>query len=336
MKDNNMTANKLLKDICLAIIDILENKNDTGNHKYGRPSKCTNSDYIDYIFYVLKTGIGWEYLRGAKVKGNTVHKKFIKWGKMNVYCTAWIILVNIYAEYKLDFSDLFLDASHVKNYGGQDLIGKNHYDRFRTSTKLSIIVDIHGVPIGMSLNKGNVHDLKLVIDTIESISLLGADIFTTEFLVADKGYISDDMKKQVADKFNMQLITENRRTKEEIEIDKQRIKELKEINKTINKLDKQLNDKKTINDKNEIKKRIKELIKEKKIKEKPVKKLGRKSNKRKLIEKRIIVEHTFSWFKKYTRLLIRKDKHYANFENFVFMAAANITANKINSLIIGT
>jgi hypothetical protein len=35
----------------------------------------------------------------------------------------------------------YIDASHIKNVGGNDCIGKNHYDRFRNSTKLHLLID---------------------------------------------------------------------------------------------------------------------------------------------------------------------------------------------------
>jgi hypothetical protein len=62
---------------------------------------------------------------------------------------------------------------------------------------------------------------------------------------------------------------------------------------------------------------------------KPKKKRGRKSLIEKKLEKRFIVEHSFSWFKKYKRLVLRRDSNYAIFESFVFFGAANIIANKV-------
>jgi len=53
-----------------------------------------------------------------------VKKKFTLWNSKNVFKISWIILVNVYAEFKVDFEDIFIDASHIKNYYGADLIGK--------------------------------------------------------------------------------------------------------------------------------------------------------------------------------------------------------------------
>ena len=333
-----VNINPLLKSIILTLI---EYNNPIKIVKSGRPPKCSTEKYIDAIFYVLKTGICWEYLIGYPVKGNTIAKKHANWSDKGIFKLAWIIAVNIYAEFKIDFNELFIDASHIKNYGGVELIGRNHYDRFRTSTKLSVIVDNNGVPIGITMDKGNSHDITLVIDTINSITV---DMFSTEYLIADKGYISESLTKELITTYKLKLITDKRRTKEEIQIEKLKIAELNKLKRKLKKENSELikiideiknnkYDENLLKHKKTIQNSIKKLVKEKKLKEKRPKKRGRKSATQLQLDKRVISEHTFSWFKKYTRLLIRRDNNYTNFEGFVFFGAANIVFQKIENII---
>lgn len=321
----------------------------------GRPTKYSNEIYINAMFHVLKTGIGWEYLLGYSVKGDTVRKKFSLWTNKNIFKLSWIIMVNIYAEFKIDFTDLFIDCSHIKNYYGTSLIGKNVYDRFKTSTKLSIITDDIGVPIGIALDKGNVHDIKLVQNTLNNIQLEEVNYLSAEFLIADKGYISKDLTNTLIKDYTLKIITPNKRSTEEVNNEKNRIKEVNKITNKINTstdklktLNEQIIQNNCSNESNDIKKRIddklvkkkqllvnkiKTLKDKKKIKNKFPKKRGRKSNADIKLNKRFIVEHTFSWFKKYGRLLIRKDKTVSNFESFIFFGASSIVANKIEIYI---
>ena len=114
------------------------------------------------------------------MSGDTLRKIFKKWSSVDVFKISWSILLHIYGEFKLDFDDMFIDASHIKNYMGCESTGKNLYDRFRKATKLSIICDDIGVPISIHLEKSNVHDIKLVESNLEKLDI---DIESTKFLI---------------------------------------------------------------------------------------------------------------------------------------------------------
>lgn len=192
------------------ILDIIKLKFPPKKTKKGRPKKCSDKQYLQYMFYVLKEGIGWEYLKSRSVKGNTVEKKYNEWAKAGVFKLTWIIIINIYSTLKLDFNDLYIDASHIKNVLGTDYVGANFYDRFRKATKLSIICDNFGTPIGIHLNKSNIHDINLMMNTIDSIPI---DISTSKFLIGDKGYIGDKQSIAIYKKHYLKLITPDRKNK---------------------------------------------------------------------------------------------------------------------------
>ena len=205
MRERTVTINCLVKNITLEVIKLLFPPS-----KIGRKPKHTNEEYLKEIFYVLKEGIGWDYSKGLKVTGDALRKIFKKWTDGEVFKLVWAIVVDIYSTFKLDFNDVFIDASFIKNYMGSETVGKNHYDRFKKATKLSIITDDIGAPIGIILDKGNVHDIKLVTDTIRSIQL---PLNSVENLIADKGYCSKSLKGKLYRKYMMQLITPRKKKK---------------------------------------------------------------------------------------------------------------------------
>jgi transposase len=326
--------NPLLKSIIITLIDLLIPKKV---NSIGRPVKCDEKTYIDAIFYVLTSGIGWNYIRGYPVTGDAIRKKFIYWSSYNIFKYAYVILVNIYLEFNINVDKLFLDASHIKNIFGKDCVGKNVYDRFRKSTKLSIITDVEGIPISMAVGPGNTHDSKMIKDTLKLFDDIDVTYYDTQYLIADKGYYGSNISEMICNEYKMILVTPDKRTTEEINERKLKVKQINKLNKEIiketDKL-KKYNSNKIVNNINNLvskKKVIKNRIKKLKQKHKELnkKKRGRKTDKYKLLKDRYVVERTFSWFKKYNRLLNRKDRYISSFESFIFIGASNIVSNKL-------
>lgn len=50
------------------------------------------------------------------------------------------------------------------------------------------------------------------------------------------------------------------------------------------------------------------------------------------LSKRHIVENTFSWFKKFKRLILRYDRKIENFKSFVYIGASIIISKKVDHL----
>lgn len=169
----------------------------------GRPAKLDNSKILDYIFYVNKTGISWNNL-DAPITGERIRQIYNKWCKLDIFKNGWKILVSIYDSLNFDFEDLYIDASHIKNVLGVEEIGPNHYHRFFNYTKLSIIVDDNGCPIGIDIAASNKHDISLLQSTLDSINFT---IDSTSNLIADKAYISRAINENLMRKFGVKLIT---------------------------------------------------------------------------------------------------------------------------------
>lgn len=174
----------------------------------GRPDKEDIDHYIDIIFKVIKTGIPWKALN-EKLHFSTYHKKFVKWNNLYLFENINKIIIKLLNSRNLLFNnskDLYIDTTMTKNINGHEYIGSNHYDRNRNGNKISIVVTKTGIPIGLKLETSNVHDINIVNDTLDNISIkiVGSRIG------ADKGYVSSELKNNLKKNKNIDLITCNK------------------------------------------------------------------------------------------------------------------------------
>ena len=52
----------------------------------------------------------------------------------------------------------YIDATHMRNIKGEYMVGRNHFDRFRKSSKLHMIIDSNSIPIAFTFISDNVND----------------------------------------------------------------------------------------------------------------------------------------------------------------------------------
>jgi hypothetical protein len=201
-----MNINNLNKRLIKLYLKEINYGNSTINK--GRPDKEEIDHYIDIIFNVIKRGIPWKSLN-EKLHFSTYHKKFVKWNNLNLFENIHKIIIKLLNNKNLllnNNKDLFIDTTMIKNINGSEYIGPNHYDRNKNGNKISIIVTKTGIPLGLKLAPSNIHDINLVEDTIDNISIkiIGSRIN------ADKGYISNNLKKKLKKDKDIDFITCNK------------------------------------------------------------------------------------------------------------------------------
>ena len=159
------------------------NNNDKNTIKY----------IVNYIYYVLKTGIQWKALM-CQCNESTVRKKFTYWNKIKVFTAVYNELRDVYIT-NTQIKNTYIDASHSRNINGYDLIGKNHYDRYRYSTKLHLIIDANRVPISYIFTSGNVSDSKMTekLTNILKIKIM-KDKRRTIYVIGDNIYLYTPLK----------------------------------------------------------------------------------------------------------------------------------------------
>lgn len=156
----------------------------------GRPRRLSTIDVIQLIMYMCRAGCPWSMLPcpyGVSYK--TVYHRFNIWSRMRIFEHAFYNMATIYRQHVQ--CPLIADTTHVKNVYGIDVIGGNHADRGRNSTKVSLLTDSRSVPIAMTFCKGNRHDCQTLHHTLNEASRkTGGSLLSHGSLHADKGYDS--------------------------------------------------------------------------------------------------------------------------------------------------
>ena len=121
----------------------------------------------------MRTGIQWNEFKKLNIIGpeySGICKKQGKWVKYGVFKEFWKRCIIFYSKSKgIQWNSLLVDASYVKNIRGRNLLGRNPTDRGRNSSKISALTDKRGVPLSIIIEKGNVHDSKLLAITLDNI-----------------------------------------------------------------------------------------------------------------------------------------------------------------------
>lgn len=84
---------------------------------------------------------------------------------------------------------------------GEKSTGPNPTDRRKTGTKRSLLVEGHGIPIGLTVAGANRHDMKLTKPTLESILVRRPKTkpLTPQNMCADKGYDFPEVRELLED-----------------------------------------------------------------------------------------------------------------------------------------
>jgi putative transposase len=143
------------------------------------------------IFYILRTGCQWKALPRSLGASSTVHVRFQEWRKEGVFKRMWIdgLLVcdeNNTIDWKWQAMDGVITKAPLGGKKAQDQIP----ERSKSGTKRSIPVDGQGVPIGVSVDCANRHDMKMSKATLQSIVIYRPEPTnrSKQHMCLDKGY----------------------------------------------------------------------------------------------------------------------------------------------------
>lgn len=106
---------------------------------------------------------------------------------------AWQLLLKLLAKQKLvNLAVVKLDGTLIPSY--QFAAGVGYSGKYkRNGVKLSAAVDKEGLPLGLQLAAGNVHDLLLALPTLATIQV--GRKTKPALILADKGYDSRQFRK---------------------------------------------------------------------------------------------------------------------------------------------
>jgi len=210
MKDNirNSFFSLLLNQITL----FYNNRQDRG----GLHSIKYNSKYIlNIILDKFVTGISWrdiKYLKSNYLNTNftVIYYMYKKMVDNNIIINAYNHLLKMYA-IKINNSCAYIDSTYIINKYGYTIYNKyNNYVMTKHKTsKLSIITSKNGIPLNVSIGNSLEHDIKMIINTIPKNPLF-------KKLYGDKGYIGKNIKEQIKNNYNIELITPPKKNQKNI------------------------------------------------------------------------------------------------------------------------
>ena len=158
----------------------------------GRPRANLRS-IADAIFYRMRTGCQWKAIPPELAAGSTAHAYFQDWVARGIFRHLWEIALDEYdEEIGLDWNWQSVDGAMTKAPLGGEMTGKNPTDRGKLGTKRSLMTDAAGIPTGLTVAGANVHDIRLLQDTIEDcLDRFHCDQAAQgERICLDKGYDS--------------------------------------------------------------------------------------------------------------------------------------------------
>ncbi|MGH9953678.1 MAG: IS5 family transposase [Nitrososphaeraceae archaeon] len=172
------------------IIPLLQAIRRKKKKKTGRP-RMDDRKAMSAIFYVLRTGCQWNALPRSLGASSTVHDRFQEWRKAGVFKRMWIDGLAKYDKTTgIDWKWQAMDGVITKAPLGEKSTGANPTDRAKSGTKRSILVDGKGVPLGVSVDGANRHDMKMSKATLQSIVIYRPEptIRSKQHMCLDKGY----------------------------------------------------------------------------------------------------------------------------------------------------
>jgi len=172
------------------------------SHKF--PNSKHDLDFIlSEIIYVLKTGISWRNLR-SRINYNTLYWHFNRFVKNNIFRDSFVYLRNKYSDFnKTDIQ--IIDSTFVMNKFGKNNISRNKWFKNKNCNKISLVTDLNGIPLSILFDSGNVHDLHFVKNHVEDLLVISRKN-KSNILLADKGYISKELRLQLRSKYNYSLM----------------------------------------------------------------------------------------------------------------------------------
>jgi len=159
----------------------------------GRPRLLSTIETLQQVFYVARTGCQWSNITPPRnVSYKTVFARFANWSKIGVFETAFSGLAKLAGDRASQRrSVLCTDTSYVKNIQGRGpTLGRNHTDRGRKATKVSVLTDDKGIPLHFCFHPANKNDCTLLRHLLDSASRCIGPLGRFQSLYADKGYDS--------------------------------------------------------------------------------------------------------------------------------------------------
>jgi len=166
----------------------------------GRPWKPARL-VLDAILWVLRTGAAWHDLPDFYPAPQTCHRRFQLWvadgtfERLSTHLARWLGMG--------DSEEAFIDGSYVPARKGGDCVGRCRAGR---ATKVMVLADTRGRPMGVTIAPGNRHDIVLTDQTLDACFL---DHLPAR-LIGDKAWDSARLQQDLLSQRGVELIAPKR------------------------------------------------------------------------------------------------------------------------------
>ena len=135
----------------------------------GRP-RADAHRMIDALIFRFRTGCQWNHIPHVYGDDATIHRTFQRWQRLGLFERMWAMLVEACEDLgRVNWEWQAADTTMGKARFGGDQVGPNPTDRAKDGTKRSLLTDGAGGPLAAVVAAANVHDTKLLEQTIEAI-----------------------------------------------------------------------------------------------------------------------------------------------------------------------
>jgi transposase len=147
---------------------------------------------LNGVLYVLRTGCAWADLPRTYPPRSTCHDRLQLWIQSGVFKAVLDdVAADLQAAGLLDLRECFIDGSFAPAKRGGAGVGKTKKGK---GSKLMAVVEAHGVPIALTIDSANPHEVKLVEQTLEARFVEDQP----QYLIGDNAYDSDGLDARLA------------------------------------------------------------------------------------------------------------------------------------------
>ena len=172
---------------------------------FGRPRAPARPVFAAVLF-ILHTGIQWKYLPATFPPKSTVHDYLQLWSENKAFRKLLSgVIRSLVQTGRIDLEQCFIDATFAPAKGGGGAVGLTRKGK---GSKIQLVVDNQGVPLGVAVDAASVSEPAMVQQTLE----LFAPDTQPQRLIGDKAYDFDALDETLAE-LGIEMIAPHRKNR---------------------------------------------------------------------------------------------------------------------------
>jgi hypothetical protein len=153
---------------------------------------------FDNLAHVSVFGCADDRIADATVSATTVRRRRDEWIALGRMTRLGMLGRDAYDHLiGLELEDIAVDGCITKAPGGGEVAGRSPVDRGRSGCTRSIVVDAHGIPLGVVAAPANRHDSPLLEATLDTLDGLG-QVPERVTVHLDRGYDAGITRERLA------------------------------------------------------------------------------------------------------------------------------------------